>query len=46
MPNNPFIDQEMNCETTNRDDETSETSQADIEKEKFRNFFVPEQNMF
>ena len=36
MPNNPF--QEMNCATTNKNDETSETSKGDIEKEKFRKF--------
>ena len=36
IPNNPFIDQEMNCETTNKNDETSETSRGDIEKEKLR----------
>ena len=35
-PNNPFIDQEIDCETTNKNDETSETSKGDIEKEKFR----------
>ena len=38
MPNNPFIDQEMNCETTDKNDETSETSKGDTEKEKFRKF--------
>ena len=38
MPNNPFIDQEMNCETTSKNDETSETSKGVIEKEKFRKF--------
>ena len=38
MPKNPFIDQEMNCETTNKYDETSATSNGDIEKEKFRKF--------
>ena len=42
MPNNPFIDQEMNCETTNKNDETSETSIGDVEKE---NFYMPEQYM-
>ena len=26
----------MDCETTNKNDETSETSKGDIEKEKFR----------
>ena len=31
-PNNPFIDQEMNYETNNKNDETSETSKGDIEK--------------
>ena len=36
IPNNPFIDQEMNFETTDKNDETSETSKGDIEKEKFR----------
>ena len=36
MPNNPFIDQEMNCETTYKNDETSKTSKDDAEKEKFR----------
>ena len=38
IPNNPFIDQEMNCETTNKNDETSETSKGDIEGRKFRKF--------
>ena len=38
MPNNPFIDQEMNCETTNKNDETSETLKGDAEKQKFRKF--------
>ena len=38
MPNNRFIDQEMNCETTNKNEETSETSKGDIEKQKFRKF--------
>ena len=37
MPNNPFIDQEMNCETTNKNDETSETSKGDTVNEIFRN---------
>ena len=36
MPNNPFIDQEMDCEITNKKDETSETSRGDAEEEKFR----------
>ena len=31
-PNNPFLDQEMDCETTNKNDETSETSKGDTEK--------------
>ena len=38
MPNNLFIDREMNCETTNKNNETIETSKGDIEKEKFRKF--------
>ena len=37
-PNNLFIEQEINCETTNKNDETSETSKGDIEKEKFRKY--------
>ena len=36
MPKNPFIDQEMNCETTSKYDETSAKSNGDIEKEKFK----------
>ena len=42
MQNNPFIDQEMNCETTNKNDETSETSKGDIETENSENFYMPE----
>ena len=38
MHNNPFIDQEMDYETTIKNDETSETSNGDTEKEKFRKF--------
>ena len=38
IPNNPYIDQEMNYETTNKNDEKTETSKADIDKEKFRKF--------
>ena len=33
---NPFIDQEMDYNTTTENDETSETSNGDSEKEKFR----------
>ena len=36
MPNNPFIDQEMDCEMTNKNDETSETSKGDTDKENFQ----------
>ena len=41
MPTDPFIDLKMNCETTNKNDETSETSETskgDTEKEKLRKF--------
>ena len=43
MHNNPFIDQEMDYETTIKNDETSETPNGDSEKEKFRKFFMSEQ---
>ena len=33
---NPLIDQEMDCNTTAKNDETSETSNGDSEKENFR----------
>ena len=36
MANNRFIDQEMDYETANKGEDTSETSRGDIEKEKFR----------
>ena len=36
MQNNPLTDQEMNYETTMKNDETSETSNGESEKEKFR----------
>ena len=45
MPNHPFIDQEMDCESSNKNDETSETSKGDTEKEKFRIFYMSEQCM-
>ena len=45
MPNNPFIDQEMNYEIT-KNDETSETSKGDIEKKNSENFYKPEQYVF
>ena len=32
MPNNPFIDQDMNCEMTNKNNETSETSKVTYKK--------------
>ena len=38
MHNNPFIDQRMDYNTTTKNDETSETSNGDSEKEKFRKF--------
>ena len=44
MPNNPFIDLEMNYETINND-ETSETSEGDIEKKNSEKFCMPEQYM-
>ena len=40
LPNNPFIDQEMDCGTTYKNDETSETSKGDTEKEKLRKFYA------
>ena len=36
--NNPFIDQEQDYKTTIRNDEISETSNGDSEKEEFRKF--------
>ena len=44
MPNNPFIDLEMNYDTINND-ETSETSEGDIEKKNSEKFCMPEQYM-
>ena len=38
MKNNPLIDQEMNYETTMKNDETSEKSNGDSQKGKFRKF--------
>ena len=35
---NPFIDQEMDYNTTIKNDETSERSNGDSENENFRNF--------
>ena len=42
---NQFINQ-MDCETTNKNDETSEISKGDAEKEKIRQFYMPELYMF
>ena len=36
MQENPFIDQKMDYETTIKNDETSETSNGDSEKERIR----------
>ena len=41
MSNNPFIDQEMNCETTNKNDETSETSKVTLKKKNSEHFYMP-----
>ena len=45
MQNNPFIDQEMNFETTMKNDETSETSIGTQEKKNSEKFYMPEQYM-
>ena len=44
--NNPFIEQEVNCETTNKNDETSETSTGDIEEKNSENIYMQVQYMF
>ena len=38
MTNTPFIDKEMDYETNNKGEDISETSNGDVEKEKFREF--------
>ena len=44
--NNPFIDQEMDYETNNKGEDTSETSKGDIENKNSETFYMPEQYMF
>ena len=43
--NNPFIDQEMDYETTIKNDETSETSKETPKKKSSKTFYMPEQYM-
>ena len=40
MPNNQFIDREINCVSTNKNDETSETSKGHTEKGKIQKMFI------